>query len=209
MFDDWRTAFGAYNTGSTITTFIAYVLERKIARNPERFGHGAIEGVASPEASSHAKTQVDFIPTMCLGIPGDAVIALLLGALMIQGIAPGPQLITEHPDLFWGLIASFWFGNILLMILNMPLIGIWVKLLQVPYRYLFPSALFFIAVGVFSTSNSLFQVIEVLVFGIVGAIFLRCACRLRRSCWALFSAQWSRRISGARYNFRTAISVFS
>ncbi|MGX9389724.1 tripartite tricarboxylate transporter permease [Nitrobacteraceae bacterium UC4446_H13] len=168
------TLFGALpGTGPTITTFIAYALERKIARNPERFGHGAIEGVASPEASSHAKTQVDFIPTMCLGIPGDAVMALLLGALMIQGIAPGPQLITEHPDLFWGLIASFWIGNILLVILNVPLIGIWVKLLQVPYRYLFPSALFFIAVGVFSTSNSLFQVIEVLVFGIVGAIFLK------------------------------------
>jgi TctA family transporter len=168
------TLFGALpGTGPTITTFIAYALERKIARDPDRFGHGAIEGVASPEASSHAKTQVDFIPTMCLGIPGDAVMALLLGALMIQGIAPGPQLITEHPDLFWGLIASFWIGNILLVILNVPLIGIWVKLLQVPYRYLFPSALFFIAVGVFSTSNSLFQVIEVLVFGIVGAIFLK------------------------------------
>lgn len=168
------TLFGALpGTGPTITTFIAYALERKIARDPERFGHGAIEGVASPEASSHAKTQVDFIPTMCLGIPGDAVMALLLGALMIQGIAPGPQLITEHPDLFWGLIASFWIGNILLVILNVPLIGIWVKLLQVPYRYLFPSALFFIAVGVFSTSNSLFQVIEVLVFGIVGAVFLK------------------------------------
>jgi TctA family transporter len=168
------TLFGALpGTGPTITTFIAYALERKIARNPERFGHGAIEGVASPEAASHAKTQVDFIPTMCLGIPGDAVMALLLGALMIQGIAPGPQLITEHPDLFWGLIASFWIGNILLVILNVPLIGVWVKLLQVPYRYLFPSALFFIAVGVFSTTNSFFQVIEVLFFGIVGAIFLK------------------------------------
>lgn len=168
------TLFGALpGTGPTVTTFIAYALERKIARNPERFGHGAIEGVASPEASSHAKTQVDFIPTMCLGIPGDSVMALLLGALMIQGIAPGPQLITEQPDLFWGLVASFWIGNVLLVILNVPLIGVWVKLLQVPYRYLFPSALFFIAVGVFSTTNSLFQVIEVLAFGIAGAIFLK------------------------------------
>jgi TctA family transporter len=119
------TLFGALpRTGPTITTLIAYALERKIARDPERFGHGAIEGVASPEAFSHAKTQVDFIPTMCLGIPGDAVMALLLGALMIQGIAPGPQLITEHPDPFWGLIASFWIGNILLAILKVPLIGI-------------------------------------------------------------------------------------
>ncbi len=168
------TLFGALpGTGPTVTTFIAYALERKIARNPARFGHGAIEGVASPEASSHAKTQVDFIPTMCLGIPGDSVMALLLGALMIQGIAPGPQLITEHRDLFWGLVASFWIGNILLVILNVPMIGVWVKLLQVPYRYLFPSALFFIAVGVFSTTNSVFQVVEVLFFGIVGVIFMR------------------------------------
>ncbi len=166
--------FGALpGTGPTVTTFIAYALERKIARDPERFGKGAIEGVASSEASSHAKTQVDFIPTMCLGIPGDSVMALLLGALMIQGIAPGPQLISEHPDLFWGLIASFWIGNVLLLILNVPLIGVWVKLLQVPYRYLFPSALFFIAVGVFSTTNSVFQVIEVLFFGITGAILLK------------------------------------
>jgi TctA family transporter len=128
--------------------------------------------VASPEAASHSKTQVDFIPTMSLGIPGDAVMALILGALLIQGIQPGPQLITEHADLFWGLIASFWVGNILLVILNVPLIGLWVKLLQVPYRYLFPSALFFIAIGVYSTNNSLFEVGEVLVFGVVGAILM-------------------------------------
>ncbi|MFP3710281.1 tripartite tricarboxylate transporter permease, partial [Paraburkholderia sp. SIMBA_009] len=137
------------------TTFVAYALERKISKTPEKFGTGMIAGVASPEASSHSKTQVDFIPTMSLGIPGDAVMALILGALLIQGIQPGPQLITEHPDIFWGLIASFWVGNVLLMVLNVPLIGVWVKLLQVPYRYLFPSALFFIAVGVFSTQNSL------------------------------------------------------
>jgi TctA family transporter len=167
------TLFGAMpGTGPTITTFIAYALETKIARNPERFGHGAIEGVAAPEASAHSKTQVDFIPTMSLGIPGDAVMALLLGALMIQGIQPGPQLITEHADVFWGLIASFWIGNILLVLLNVPLIGIWVKLLQVPYRYMYPSALFFIAIGVYSTNNSLFEVGEVLVFGIIGAVLL-------------------------------------
>src|ERR1700712_4119411 len=162
------TLFGAMpGTGPTITTFIAYALERKIAKNPERFGKGAIEGVASPEAASHSKTQVDFIPTLSLGIPGDAVMALLLGALLIQGIQPGPQLITEHADLFWGLIASFWVGNVLLVVLNVPLIGIWVKLLRVPYRFLFPSALFFIAVGVYSVNNSLFQVGEVLVFGVI------------------------------------------
>ncbi|CAM3816601.1 tripartite tricarboxylate transporter permease [Bordetella sputigena] len=167
------TIFGAMpGTGPTITTFIAYALERKISRTPERFGTGMLAGVASPEAASHSKTQVDFIPTMSLGIPGDAVMALILGGLLIQGIQPGPQLITEHPDIFWGLIASFWVGNVLLVILNVPLIGIWVKLLQVPYRYLFPSALFFIAVGVFSTQNSLFQIWEALAFGVIGAVFM-------------------------------------
>jgi putative tricarboxylic transport membrane protein len=167
------TLFGAMpGTGPTITTFIAYAFEKKISKTPERFGHGAIEGVASPEASSHSKTQVDFIPTMSLGIPGDAVMALILGALLIQGIQPGPQLITEHADLFWGLIASFWIGNVLLVILNVPLIGVWVKLLQVPYRYLYPSALFFIAVGVYSTNNSLFEVSEVLAFGLIGAVLI-------------------------------------
>jgi TctA family transporter len=167
------TVFGAMpGTGPTITTFIAYALERKVSKTPEKFGTGMIAGVASPEASSHSKTQVDFIPTMSLGIPGDAVMALILGALMIQGIAPGPQLITEHPDIFWGLIASFWIGNVLLIILNVPMIGVWVKMLQVPYRYLFPSAMFFIAVGVFSTQNSLFQIWEVLAFGVIGALLI-------------------------------------
>jgi len=166
------TLFGAMpGTGPTITTFIAYAVERKISKTPERFGHGAIEGVASPEASSHSKTQVDFIPTMSLGIPGDAIMALILGALLIQGVQPGPQLISEHADLFWGLIASFWVGNVLLLVLNVPLIGIWVKLLQVPYRYLYPSALFFIAIGVYSANNSLFEVGEVLIFGLAGALF--------------------------------------
>lgn len=165
--------FGAMpGTGPTITTFIAYALEKKISKTPQTFGNGAIAGVAAPEASSHAKTQVDFIPTMSLGIPGDPVMALILGALMIQGIQPGPQLISEHADLFWGLIASFWIGNVLLVLLNVPLIQIWVKVLQMPYRFLFPSALFFIAIGVYSVNNSLFEVCEVLLFGLVGAIFV-------------------------------------
>lgn len=167
------TLFGAMpGTGSTITTFIAYALERKITKTPERFGRGAIEGVASPEAASHSKTQIDFIPTMSMGIPGDPVMALILGALLIQGIQPGPQLITEHADLFWGLIASFWVGNVLLMVLNVPLIGLWVKMLQVPYRFLLPSALLFIAIGVYSTNNSVFEVGEVLAFGIIGAVLM-------------------------------------
>jgi putative tricarboxylic transport membrane protein len=167
------TLFGAMpGTGPTITTFIAYAVEKKISKTPGRFGQGALEGVAAPEAASHSKTQVDFIPTMSLGIPGDAVMALILGALLIQGIQPGPQLITEHADIFWGLIASFWIGNVLLVLLNVPLIGIWVKLLQVPYRFMYPSALFFIAVGVYSTNNSLFEIGETLVFGLIGALLI-------------------------------------
>jgi TctA family transporter len=167
------TLFGAMpGTGPTITTFIAYAFERKVSKTPERFGHGAIEGVAAPEAASHSKTQVDFIPTMSLGIPGDAVMALLLGALIIKGIQPGPQLITEHKDIFWGLIASFWIGNVLLIVLNVPMIGVWVKMLRVPYRLLYPAAIFFICIGVYSTKNSLFDVGEVAVFGILGAIFI-------------------------------------
>jgi putative tricarboxylic transport membrane protein len=166
------TLFGAMpGTGPTVTTFVAYALEKKISKRSAHFGRGEIAGVASPEAASHSKTQVDFIPTMSLGIPGDSVMALILGALLIQGIQPGPLLIKEHADLFWGLIASFWIGNVLLVALNVPLIGLWVKLLQVPYRFMYPSALFFIAVGVYSTNNSLFEVGEVLVFGIIGAVF--------------------------------------
>jgi len=165
--------FGAMpGTGPTITTFIAYALEKKISKTPERFGHGILAGVAAPEASSHSKTQVDFSPTMSLGIPGDPVMALILGALLIQGIQPGPQLIKEHADIFWGLIASFWIGNVLLVILNVPLIQVWVKVLQVPYRYLYPAAMFFIAIGVYSTNNSLFDVGEVLAFGLMGAVLV-------------------------------------
>jgi TctA family transporter len=167
------TVFGAMpGTGPTITTFIAYALEQKISSTPEKFGTGMVAGVAAPEAAAHSKTQVDFIPTMSLGIPGDAVMALLLGALLIHGIQPGPRLITEHPDLFWGLIASFWIGNVLLMLLNVPLIGIWVKLLRVPHRLLFPSAIFFIVIGAYSVKNDFFAIWEVLVFGIIGAIFM-------------------------------------
>ena len=167
------TLFGALpGTGPTITTFLAYALERKWSKTPERFGQGALEGVAAPEAASHSKTQVDFIPTMSLGIPGDAVMALILGALIMKGIQPGPQLVSEHPDIFWGLVASFWIGNVLLVILNVPLIGVWVRMLRVPYRYLYPSALFFIAVGVYSTRNNLFDVAITAAFGIIGALLL-------------------------------------
>lgn len=160
-------------TGPTIASFISYGFEKRISRTPQRFGTGTLAGVAAPEASTHSSVQGDFIPTMCLGIPGDAVMALMLGALLIQGITPGPQLISEHPDLFWGLIASFWVGNIMLVVLNIPLIGLWVKLLEIPYRYLYPSALFFICIGVYSANNDLFLVKETLVIGVAGYILLR------------------------------------
>ncbi len=160
-------------TGPTIASFVAYAAEKKVSKTPERFGYGALEGVACPEAATHSSVQGDFIPTMSLGIPGDAVMALLLGALTIQGIVPGPQLITQHPDIFWGLIASFWIGNILLVLLNVPLIGIWVKLLAIPYRYLYPSALFFVCIGVYAANNDMFQVGETLVIGVFGYVLLR------------------------------------
>jgi putative tricarboxylic transport membrane protein len=159
-------------TGPTIASFVAYAVEKKVSRTPERFGHGAIEGVAAPEASTHSAVQGDFIPTMSLGIPGDAVMALLLGALIIHGITPGPRLIVEHADIFWGLIASFWLGNLMLIVLNVPMIGIWVKMLMVPYRYLFPTALFFICIGVFAAKNTLFDVGTTLLFGIFGYLLI-------------------------------------
>jgi putative tricarboxylic transport membrane protein len=159
-------------TGPTIASFVAYAAEKKISRSPERFGTGAIEGVAAPEASTHSAVQGDFIPTMSLGIPGDAVMALILGALIIHGITPGPRLIVEQPDLFWGLIASFWIGNLILVVLNVPMIGLWVKLLLIPYRYLFPSALFFICIGVYANKNAISDVLVTLFFGLVGYLFL-------------------------------------
>ena len=160
-------------TGPTIASFVAYAAEKRLSRDPGKFGRGAIAGVASPEASTHSAVQGDFIPTMSLGIPGDAVMALILGALIIQGIQPGPQLMTEHPDVFWGLIASFWIGNILLVILNVPMIGIWVKLLRIPFRFLYPFALFFICVGVYSTNNEMTGVVQTLVIGVAGYGLLR------------------------------------
>jgi TctA family transporter len=129
--------------------------------------------VVCPETSTHSSVQGDFIPTMSLGIPGDAVMALLLGALMIQGIVPGPQLISQHPDIFWGLVASFWVGNILLVLLNVPLIGIWVKLLTIPYKFLYPSAMFFVCIGVYADNNDMFHVAEVLAIGMLGYVLLR------------------------------------
>jgi putative tricarboxylic transport membrane protein len=179
FFPMWRgTIIGSLcalipGTGPTIASFVAYATEKKISKHPEKFGTGLIEGVVCPEASTHSSVQGDFIPTMSLGIPGDAVMALLLGALMIQGIVPGPQLISQHPDIFWGLVASFWIGNIMLVLLNVPLIGVWVKMLAIPYKYLYPSAMFFVCIGVYAANNDFFQVGEVVCIGLFGYILLR------------------------------------
>jgi putative tricarboxylic transport membrane protein len=155
-------------TGQTVASFITYAVEKRISRQPERFGKGAIEGIAGPESANNAAAQTAFVPTLTLGIPGSATMALMLGALMIHGIAPGPTLITNHPTLFWGLVASFWIGNLLLVVLNIPLIGIWVRLLQVPYRFLYPAILCLICIGVFSINGSTFDVGMVLLFGVIG-----------------------------------------
>jgi len=162
--------------GALLASFGAYTLEKKVSKHPEKFGKGAIEGVAAPEAANNAGAQTSFIPMLTLGIPGNAVMALMIGALMIQGIAPGPQVMNEKPELFWGLIASMWVGNLMLVILNLPLIGMWIKLLSVPYRYLYPSILVFMAIGVFSLSNNPFDVLIMALFGVIGYICVKLEC---------------------------------
>jgi TctA family transporter len=169
--------FGALpGTGPAISAFSSYMVEKKLAKDPSRFGKGAIEGVAAPEAANNAAAQTSFIPTLTLGIPGSATMALMLGALTIQGIAPGPQVMTSRPDLFWGLIASMWIGNALLVVLNLPLVGLWVKLLKIPYRWLFPSIIMFCAVGNYSINNSPMDVYLCGAFGILGYILMKLEC---------------------------------
>lgn len=155
-------------TGPTIASFLTYAFEKRLSRRPKMFGNGAIEGVAGPESANSAAVITAFIPTLTLGVPGSATMAFMLGALLIHGITPGPSLVAQHPDLFWGLIASFWIGNILLVFLHIPLIGIWVRLLQMPYDYLFPSIICLICIGVYSVNNSTFDVWLVLLFGAAG-----------------------------------------
>ncbi|MYZ50452.1 tripartite tricarboxylate transporter permease [Propylenella binzhouense] len=158
--------------GGSMASFMAYAVEKRISRTPHRFGQGAIEGITGPEAANNATAQAAFIPTLTLGIPGDAVMALMLGALLIHGIQPGPRVVTENPELFWGLVGSFFVGNVLLLILNIPLIQIWVKILQIPYRFLFPSVVTLIAVGVYSISHSYVDVLSVALFALVGYIMV-------------------------------------
>jgi putative tricarboxylic transport membrane protein len=162
--------------GAVLGSFAAYTLEKKIAKDPSRFGKGAIEGVAAPESANNAGAQTSFIPLLTLGIPSNAVMALMIGAMTIHGIVPGPQVMTERPELFWGMIASMWIGNLMLVILNLPLIGIWVKLLSVPYRILYPAILLFCCIGVYSLNNSAVDVGLALFFGLLGYLFIKFDC---------------------------------
>ena len=155
-------------TGPSIAAFLAYATEKRLAADPSRFGKGAVEGIAAPEAANNASVQAAFIPTLCIGIPGDAVMAIMLGAMMIHGIIPGPQFLSEQPVMFWGLVASFWIGNVMLLALNIPLIGLWVRILAIPRDLLYPAILFFICVGVYSVNNNPFDILIALGFGVVG-----------------------------------------
>ncbi|HEX9194004.1 MAG TPA: tripartite tricarboxylate transporter permease [Burkholderiales bacterium] len=184
--DSWAsilrgTALGSFlgilpGGGALLASFAAYTLEKKVSKNSANFGKGAIQGVAAPESANNAGAQTSFIPLLTLGIPSNPVMALMIGAMMIQGIAPGPQVMTERPQLFWGMIASMWVGNLMLVVLNLPMIGMWIKLLMVPYRMLYPSILVFCCIGVYSISNSPFDVMQTAVFGVVGYIFVKLEC---------------------------------
>jgi putative tricarboxylic transport membrane protein len=154
--------------GAVIASFASYAIEKKISRTPGRFGKGAIEGVAGPEAANNAAAGGAFIPLMTLGIPPNVVMALLLGAFVIHGLQPGPLMMTQRPDLFWGIVASMYIGNVMLLVLNMPLIGMWVQVLKLPYRVLFPLILMFCIVGVFASGNAVFDVFVMVMFGVLG-----------------------------------------
>ena len=154
--------------GAVISSFLSYAVEKRISKHPDRFGNGAIEGVAGPESANNAATGGAFIPLMILGIPPNVVMAMLLGAFMIHGVTPGPLMMTEHPGLFWGVVASMYIGNFMLLVLNLPLIGMWVQILKVPYKILFPLILLFCLIGVYSVGNAVFDIYIMLVFGILG-----------------------------------------
>ena len=161
--------------GAVLGPFASYTLEKKMAKDPQRFGAGAIEGVAGPESANNAGAQTSFIPLLTLGIPPNAVMALMVGAMTIHGIIPGPQVMSRNPDLFWGLIASMWIGNLMLLIINLPLIGLWVRLLTVPYRLMFPAIILFCCIGVYSINGQTFDVIVMMVFGSIGYLLVKFA----------------------------------
>jgi putative tricarboxylic transport membrane protein len=182
--DDWRRSTGPIIRGSIIgyllgilpgggsilSSFVSYSTEKRLSKHPEKFGQGAIEGVAGPETANNAATGGAFVPLLALGIPPNVIMALLLGALLVHGVVPGPMLIKQHPDIFWGTIASMYIGNAMLLLLNLPLIGMWVKLLKVPYGILFPLILLFTLIGAYSINNSIFDIFVMLFFGVVGYV---------------------------------------
>ena len=175
------TALGSFlgilpGAGPILAAFGSYVVEKRTAHDPSRFGNGAIEGVAGPEAANNAAAQTSFIPLLTLGIPTNSLMALLIGALIVQGIQPGPLVIIQQPELFWGLIASMWIGNVMLLVINLPLIGLWVKLLSVPYHYLYPVIVLFCAIGAYSLNNNTVDILLMAVFGLVGYGFLKLQC---------------------------------
>jgi putative tricarboxylic transport membrane protein len=154
--------------GASLAAFGSYMMERKLSKYRHQFGNGAIEGVAGPESANNAAAQTSFIPLLTLGIPSNAVMALMVGALIIQGIQPGPRMVEAQPDLFWGLIASMWVGNLMLLVINLPMIGMWVSLLKVPYKYMYPAILVFCSIGVYSLNNNVFDVYMTILFSVFG-----------------------------------------
>jgi putative tricarboxylic transport membrane protein len=162
--------------GAVLASFAAYTLEKKISRTPQEFGRGAVEGVAAPESANNAGAQTSFIPLLTLGIPSNPVMALMMGAMLIQGIAPGTAILTDRPELFWGVVASMWFGNLMLIVINLPLIGIWVRLLQVPYRLLFPCIVVLCCVGAYSVNASTFLILMMGGFALLGYVFGKLGC---------------------------------
>ncbi|MFG1360079.1 tripartite tricarboxylate transporter permease [Xanthobacter pseudotagetidis] len=162
--------------GALLASFASYMLEKKVAKPPRNFGHGDIRGVAGPESANNAGAQTSFIPMITLGIPSNPTMALMIGAMMIQGIAPGPTVMSERPGLFWGLIASMWVGNLMLLVLNLPMVGLWIRLLKVPYRLLFPAILLFCVIGAYSSSNSVFDIYLMGALAVLGYAFVKLDC---------------------------------
>jgi putative tricarboxylic transport membrane protein len=159
--------------GAMLSSFAAYTLEKRLSKNKAQFGKGAIEGVAAPEAANNAGAQTSFIPMLTLGIPSNPVMALMIGALIIQGITPGPNVVTDEPALFWGMIVSMWIGNLMLVLLNLPLIGMWVRMLTIPYHLLFPGIIAFCCIGAYSVNNNTFDVYAMALFGLVGYVLIK------------------------------------
>ena len=162
--------------GALLASFGAYAFEKKISKDPERFGKGALEGVAAPESANNAGSQTSFVPMLTLGIPSNAIMGLMIGAMIIHGIQPGPGVMTQQPTLFWGLIASMWIGNLFLLVLNLPLIGLWCYVLRVPYHLLYPAILVFCAIGVYAVSNSILDIYLMVGFGVLGYVFSKLGC---------------------------------